>query len=98
MTAQVKVLSAPAVEFAPRVFAADLTNWIDSGIAPDSRLLQAILANDLGKTVALIGSASAWALVHDTLFWLWKLAPPQCYGSKIAVLRWEQMGGKGGLQ
>ena len=92
----VKVHLAP--QLAPRVFEAELTNWIEAGIAPDSRLLRAIIDNDLGQAVALIGSASAWALVHDTLFWLWKLAPPQCYGSKIAVLRWEQMGGKGGLQ
>jgi hypothetical protein len=97
MVSQLKVRGAP-LGFAPHVFAVQLTNWIEFGVAPDSRLLHAIINNDLGRTVALIGSAPAWLLVHDTLFWLWKFAPPDCYGSRAAVKRWEEMGGRGGLQ
>lgn len=96
MVSQLKLRGAP-IQFAPNAFAIQLANWIESGIAPDNELLHAILSNDLGHTVALTGTTS-WLLVHDTLVWLWKFAPPHCYGSKAHVMRWEQMGGRSALQ
>jgi hypothetical protein len=96
MVSQLKVRGAP-LQLAPHVFAVELAHWVESGIAPDSELLRAILCNDLGHTVAVAGT-STWSLVHATQVWLWKFAPDGSYGSASAVARWEQAGGRGALQ
>ena len=81
------------------MFAAQLEDWVESGILPDrdlpnNRLLRAILCNDLGLVIALSTSTQQWPLVIDTMRWLWNFAPPQSYGSRRIVSTWELMGGR----
>jgi hypothetical protein len=93
MYSQLKKVGVP-IQFAPRVFAGQLDDWLESGIPPRNELLQAILENDLGHAIALTGSAN-WPLVHDTLIWLWNFAPPQCHGSQYHTKRWMQLHRRG---
>lgn len=92
MCPQLKVQGAP-IQFAPPVFAAQLEDWAESGLPPDSELLRAILDNDLGHTIAASGLPE-WELIRQTQRWLWNHAPPQSYGSKYHVVRWLQRRGK----
>jgi hypothetical protein len=94
VVSQLKTRGHPA-QFAPDVFAIELTDWIQYGVAPDNELLHAILRNDLAGTIALT-SHSSWHLVHATLVWLWNFAPPGSFGSRHLIHCWEQAGGREG--
>jgi hypothetical protein len=98
MSPQLKVQGAP-IQFAPKEFASQLDDWIESGILPDrdqpnNRLLRAILCNDLSLVIALATATQQWPLVIDTMRWLWNFAPPQSYGSRRIVATWELMGAR----
>jgi hypothetical protein len=92
MSTELKVHGAP-IQFAPRVFAAQLDDWAESGNAPQSELLRAILDNDLGHTIA-VSNSTEWEVIRETQRWLWNHAPVQCYGSKYHVVRWLQRRGR----
>jgi hypothetical protein len=95
VVSQLKVHGAP-LRFAPEVFAAELSEWINLGEAPDNDLLAAILRNDLHGAIALTADYASWRLIRETLIWLVNFAPIECFGSVDNVRIWMDRGGAEG--